>query len=246
MGMLIQPYLFSTVADWSTWDETSEVGLATADTFAMLFENTSVAGNETGVGGGLTGADLVWTQSGALAGATGSPPCRQFDGSDDLGTFTATWFDTFFRNRAPWTFVLKVNGTAAVDGFMLCYNSTSSNASIKMVIEANKLVVGTRDTGVDYIGSPADSVPTTGDVYLFAAMSAAGRLVAGWSTSKPTDYTAITSTQRVEIAASGAQVGDYTLNTGLYLFTPALGDAYVYGGKAYYAVVSKAALIANV
>jgi len=68
---------------WAAWDETSESGLASDDTFVCFFENPSAGGDETGQGGGLTGSDLVLTQSGNVAGATGSPPSRQLDGTDD-------------------------------------------------------------------------------------------------------------------------------------------------------------------
>jgi len=81
---------------WAEWDEQSESTLdvdqdgdGNEDTYICFFENTSAGGNETGRGGGLAGADLVLTQAGNIAGAIGSPPNRQLDGSDDYFSFTS-------------------------------------------------------------------------------------------------------------------------------------------------------------
>ena len=65
----------SAAPSWSTWNELSESGLADDDTFVVMLEQTGAGGNETGQGGGLSGANLVLTDASAnIAGATGSPP----------------------------------------------------------------------------------------------------------------------------------------------------------------------------
>ncbi len=68
---------------WTDWDKASEDTLAldqngdgAEDTYVALFENTVAGGDETGLGGGLSGADLILSQAGNVLGAKGTHAYR--------------------------------------------------------------------------------------------------------------------------------------------------------------------------
>ncbi len=100
---------------WTTWDESSEDTLSVdqdgdgvEDTCICFFENTSAGGDETGRGRGLSGADLVLAQAGNIAGASGSPPYRAIDGSNDYFSFTTTLRDSL-NGESEWTVIVKLD-----------------------------------------------------------------------------------------------------------------------------------------
>lgn len=95
------------VSSWADWDETSEAGLATSNTFVCFLENASSGTNEIGQGAGLAESDRTLTQSGNIAGATGSPPSRLFDGSDDLMAMTVN-LSNLLAGGGNWTIITKI------------------------------------------------------------------------------------------------------------------------------------------
>lgn len=95
---------------------------ADTNTFVCEFAGGSAA-NETGVGGGFTGADLVLTQAGSVAAASGG--YRQLDGSDDRFTCTGTLANGIFGG-SEWTAMWEVTDWTHVSGKYLCYFAQTS------------------------------------------------------------------------------------------------------------------------
>jgi hypothetical protein len=103
---------------WLNWDEISESGWGdSANTFICLFDGS---GNETGIGGGLAGTDLILTNYGVPA-ATGSPPSRHFTiGNAQYFEMIPTATKALLGSGNKWTIITK------------CYNPTvgSNNSGI--------------------------------------------------------------------------------------------------------------------
>ena len=168
MSWGVLPAVVSKTVSWADWDETAEIGLATEDTFVCLMENKVSGGNETGQGGGLSGADLVLTQNGNVAGASGSPPKRAFDNADDNMIWTDTAMQNWFGGDT-FTLIEKVDTYADVtetepniwaDGAEYCYVSVEAGSGLTILYKD-----GTTTSNAVVI--TANNVPTTGTVYFY-------------------------------------------------------------------------------
>lgn len=98
---------------YSAWDEASETTLEASDTFVCIAENTVAGGNETAMGGGLEGADLVLTQAGTVAGVSGG--FRTLDGINDRFRFTVNTAETLLSGKSRWSVIEKFKTAAVVD-----------------------------------------------------------------------------------------------------------------------------------
>lgn len=90
--------------------------LANADNYVCEMTNATAGGNETGVGGGLTGADLVLSQAGTLPGAVGGWRTVTDRAAMALQA-TAALLNAFFQNVAGFSVLWKlrnINTTGAV------------------------------------------------------------------------------------------------------------------------------------
>ena len=113
---------------WANWDWTSEEALVNGSDgddviLALLMENTVIGGNETGVSGvGLSGADLVATQNGNLAGSDGT--WRAFDHLNDFMIFTTVALDNLV-NESAWTIIMKIKdiGNVTAVGRLLAFQN---------------------------------------------------------------------------------------------------------------------------
>lgn len=182
-----------TLYSWADWPELTQGSLnpdqsgdGSEDTFICMFDNTASGGNDIGQGAGLSGAQLVATQTGTIAGATGTPPCRAMDAVDDKFTF-----DTSVGNvcAAPnWTVMLKTNDLsgagAATYPIMLISAATNDWIYFKRDTDAISVKLATSVLlGASFTASPN----STGIVYI--AIWCDGTYVrAGWHTSKPTKW----------------------------------------------------------
>jgi len=96
----------SSTPTYATWKENTEI---VSNSAVWLMEGGAAA-NETGVDSRtvpLTGADLVGTQHGGLAAATGSPPTREFDGTDDWMSWSQATYDIVSNGTSIWTLIIK-------------------------------------------------------------------------------------------------------------------------------------------
>jgi len=222
---------------WASWNELSESGLASDDIYVAMMENTSAAGNETGQGGGLTGADLVLTQVGSIAGATGSPPSRYVSrtGGDYFNLTTAA--ATSMITGTDYTLVMK------------CHTITSNSSAAEfydagrghMVLGYTKCAGlycnggGGGEVYVDCAAQPSSS----GDFYLFLTSKAGKALYAGWSLTKPTDLADIPANQKVSTSVRNWSAGSWANRHSLAARTTA-GSTTMY---IYYVVLTKSEII---
>ena len=237
----VLPAVVSKTVSWAAWDESSESGLASNDTFVCLMENKVSGGNETGQGGGLSGVDLVLTQAGNVAGASGSPPKRIFDNVDDNMTWTTTAMQNWFSGTT-FTLIEKVDTYADVtetkpniwaNGVEYCYVSVEAGSGLTIFYKD-----GTTTSNGAVI--TANNVPTTGTVYFY--LWADGIDVRwGFSTTKADKLS--------DIAAGDRALLNIALN-----FTPAniAGTGYAVSAGAertnmnvHYIIASKLNLIDN-
>ncbi|MFH1522038.1 MAG: BspA family leucine-rich repeat surface protein, partial [archaeon] len=231
--------------DWADWDESSEVGLASDDIFVALMENTTAGGNETGLGGGLSGADLVLTQSGTVAGASGSPPTRVLDGSDDYFDTTTTSLDALLANdNKTWTIIIKVKdlGLVTTDRFLYFAGEASNEIIAPYIDSTDKLIVAVSENNVDTSNLTTDSL-LADTTYYMAIWADGTKLRAGFSTTKPTKWSDFDAGKRMEFSTVTGDYAGNTFNEYTDLFTGASANAL--GGIAYYILMSKENLIEN-
>lgn len=149
---------------WANWDEGTEAGWGDQNNvFICFFENPVANGDETGQGGGLSGADLVLTEAGSVAGATGTPPTRIFDGSDNRFQFTQNVFDNIAVGADEWTIILKLKDLAnhhdANDDYIISINATWN---VLRDSAAEAIQFGT-------LGTTSASPGTSGDIWIIMA-----------------------------------------------------------------------------
>lgn len=169
---------------------------ADASTFVCEFLGGSSA-NETGVGGGLTGADLVLTQSGSIAAS--SSGYRALDGSNDYFSATATFAAAFF-NASEWTYALKVKSlTAATVKYFWNYgtSSYSNMAYMHNVTPYAPRAQFTNDVAITICVLSA--IPSTTSATWICEWKKNGVLHLGWVTQEalPTGWDSFPQNQRV-------------------------------------------------
>ena len=164
---------------WHNWDEQSEDTLfvdqdedGTEDLFVVFGEGGNST-DETGRGAGLSGADLVWSQSGAMAG-NGS--YRTLDGSDDYFSVTSNFRD-ILDNLTQYGIIFKMEDwNPGVD-----YEALIRWASevIFRVDNARKLTATIDGT---IVGTTTNALPTSGVVYCYLGCDGSDTMV-GFTTS---------------------------------------------------------------
>lgn len=189
------------------WDEATEAGMASDNTFVCFMENTSASGNETGQGGGLTGDDLVLTNSGDVVGATGTPPYRYFVDTDADG----------MRYNAPanviggcssWTIVMKFHRITDTNGgwllsFMLDYNTPRMAFDMD---SSRRLRLNWPSVGWSTVTSTG--IPTDREIWVVAkADGGAHNLTLAWDDEKITDIADLPSGQ---VSTHASTDGDAT------------------------------------
>lgn len=227
---------------WVNWDEASEDTLdvdqdgdGTEDTYICFFENPANSGNETGRGAGLSGADLVLTQVGSVAGATGDPPTRPFDHSDNRFSIPSAVTDLTGAGNGTgeYTLICKMKDLANHGGansdYVLYINSTA-NEDVSREHTAEGLEFGIH-------GTPTASPGTSGDLYIIYAKPSGGNTWCGWTDSKPNSKSDIDSNNIIEI---GSEL--YLGWTGRYIGAYSDGSQAM-GGAGYYILFSNRYLL---
>jgi hypothetical protein len=211
-----------------------------------MAENPNASGNETGQGGGLSGADLVLTQSGSIAGATGSPPRRAFDGSDDHFLPTQNWCDGLFSG-STWSFIAKItiDAVGVYHGlFRLGETNWPTNNLIQLhITNANQLYLRVIEDGTDYSVNTTDTV-SNGSTYYFAVWAdGVNKVRCGFSTTKPTSWASFEANKRKEISTN---MGDFTgVSWAEYKYVLGSdGGTYMPEISAYYVVAANTCLLA--
>lgn len=235
---------------WANWDETTEASLkvdqdnnGTEDTFICFMENTTASGDETGRGAGLSGANLVGTEAGNLAGATGSPPSRAFDGANDEIAWTVAAMAAIIADN-NYTFVWKWGEITDNTGRYVSYLASANellniwpNAAKKLELTFKDSVQNQQPYGI----VTADDVPTTGIIH-FALWSDGIYVRFGFTTgnNKPDRWSDFATGKRVSWTVASAFTPDFNAIKMMSLAT-------VQGmqGDGYYFMASKLCLINN-
>ncbi|MBU2177672.1 MAG: hypothetical protein KJ556_21480 [Gammaproteobacteria bacterium] len=219
---------------WADWDELTEAGLASDDTFVCFFK--SATGNETGQGGGLTGVNLVLTEFGDPAAAAGTPPSRLLDGTGDYFTVNSTLAGLITQSTA-WTIIIKVED-AAINLQTAFIQWTGTDEQILLSGDNNAPMTVTwlrtqQDT--NYETGTEDIWSNSG--FNYVCIWADGTdLRAGYATSKPTKWSDFAATKRHLFTVN---TGDYTGETFTVNRFFSWNGANELACKAYFVVVSK-------
>jgi len=179
----------SLAVPWDEWDESSEQSLATSNIYCCFFENPTTGGNETGVGGGISGNGLILTQSGNVPGAVNG--YRSLNGTDQFFYATQSIMNLFV-NQSYWTLILKIKDfvTNASDSQYLISFKDSAVPPTERFFVAK----GGDDKIYSYIHGIGDTqeilymdntAPTSGAFYV-AVWNDNGTVRCGFTTTRPT------------------------------------------------------------
>lgn len=231
---------------WANWDETSESGLSTdqdgdgsEDTFICFFENTNAGGNETGIGV-LSGADLVLTQSGNVAGAVGSPPTRTLDGGDDLFSVTQNFLDTLISNaQNTWTIIIKINAPTSGDKHWFHFRDTVPDERLYCYTSgANVLVPSAEEDGSSEGQSTVDVQTTVGDVWMAMWADGSNTIRGGFISTKPSTWSDFNANKRASLATLKGEFAGESWDNVRNFFANQSGAGNI-AGSAYYVIVSQ-------
>uniref|UniRef100_A0A6M3XLC0 Uncharacterized protein n=1 Tax=viral metagenome TaxID=1070528 RepID=A0A6M3XLC0_9ZZZZ len=222
---------------WPTWNESNEVGLASPNTLVWLFENTNASENETGQGGGLSGVNLVLTQSGSVPGATGSPPYRQLtEGSSQFFTPTVAALNALLLGQDQWTIIVKMNTHSSDTDFVWDLRTDSGvNARIAAnILAAREITFSVNGENL----TTTDKTLATGDLWV-AMWRKNGANKGGFATTRPITEASFDATKLV--TATGTDVITGSTFAVFYSFFNV--TTYFMTAKIYYVVVSKTCLL---
>jgi hypothetical protein len=179
---------------------------ADADTFVCEFLGGSAA-NETGVGLGLAGADLVLTQVGSVAASSSS--YRALNGSGQYFTGTAT-FAAAFLNQAEWTYAIKFKSLTQTAGRRLFDFVSGVQQAMSYLTTSAFFPSAQINTsgGGPLVGS---ALPATASATWLCAWRKGGNIHIGWKTQEalPTGWDDFPANQR-------GVVGSYPVFSGTW------------------------------
>ena len=236
---------------YASWRMDAESTLTNVN-FVVFMSSPTTGGNETGYSplGTLTGANLVGTQAGNLAGSTDGKS-RVFDRSDDKLTFTTTCTCTL-AETSTWTLIVRVKNlgalTATASYPVMFHDGTGTDFVQLYHAAAYGDGFEVKRNGVALLeAKPTNNVSTSDDV-IMAWWSDGTYVRAGWmvvgtgsgAAGQPTKWSDFPSTQRVSATVDG------TLRTniggtyqGIDSFTTKCG------GQFYFLLMARTCLIDN-
>jgi len=223
---------------WANWDEKSEDRLASNKTAVWLEENTIAGGNETGQGGGLTGADLVLTDVGNMAGATGTPPTRaNVAGTGQTWPLTA---QNIMFNSATWALIFKANVTSV--GIAQYWSVLGACAAGQNQLQMAYLADNTFSCTFCQNGvsetQVSGAVVATG-IQWVAAWATGGVMKAGIATIRPTKLADFSTVLTFAVNTGDMSAGSFASNLSVWKHPGGNGIL----GNLYYMVASKLCLI---
>lgn len=187
---------------WATYRWTSEVGwTGMTGTNIALMDTTSVA-NENSYGL-VTGANLVYTQSGGVAAAVlaGGYYSRVFDGTDDYLKITQVLADTM-KLRNSWSVIMRFKAyTASAGDIFFDIKGATDRIYAESVAGGISFIIQANSTS-HLLGSTGAAPPAASDFFVWACGNGTNTY-GGWSTTVPTVHTAVPANQRVQAASFG-------------------------------------------
>ena len=228
---------------WTTWDETSKAGLANDNTFVVMMENVNLGGNETGQGGGLTGADLVFIDFDNMPGATGSPPYRTTVDSAQGSQWTLNALNTLI-NGPDWTLIWKFNNTITASHRAFCYlggAGASSHIFYVYYYSNDDLTFSLEINDTPRVTTFIDAGISTGLKWI-AIWSEGAVLRVGQSTVRPTKLSDFDVVTNFGAGTGDTSGGSFLTDTNFWMSSVV---GYGLQGLLYYIVCSKICLIDN-
>ncbi len=161
-------------------------GDITADDLVFEF-NQGAASNVTGTPGAnitLTGADLVFVQSGSVgASVAGWTPI--VDGSSQYFSPTVPWMNQFSRNAAGFSILQHLrnfNATLSGPKYLAFLMSASNVTAIQQSVDSGFLLISNKSkefcgsVATGYSSALSDLLPTSGEVYILNSVDYANNL----------------------------------------------------------------------
>lgn len=231
---------------WKTWEEDSEATLASDDIFVCFMENTNASGDETGQGGGLSGANLVLTESGTIAGATGTPPTRVLDGVNDYFTMTNAAVDALIGNTDnTWTIILKVSTLTTTNDYFMTFEQTGGDEFLRIYRTNVTGTLGFYTSQDDVAETKTTTNATLADTTYYIAFWTDGTTMrGGFTTTRPTKLSDFDEDELVEFETNTGAFSGETFDAAQYIFAYSSGVSPI-ACKAYYTIISKTCLIDN-
>ncbi|MFH2074365.1 MAG: hypothetical protein ABIJ57_03320, partial [Pseudomonadota bacterium] len=180
---------------WATWDELSQSTLASDNTFVVLEDAPGNGDPETGEGGGLTGADLVLSDTGTVPAAVGSPPYRTFNGVNMYQDPTVVAADLVDNVNKTWTAILKI-GDLSVGALTQLFDFNSGTLALRVYADAAGLLQPYLTDNVGFSApTTTDAIPGAGAVYIVIWADGTDARY-GFATTKPTKWSDFEATKR--------------------------------------------------
>lgn len=199
MPMIMTGGAAATNTSWSNWDGVTESGWGDDEWISLCESGASQ--NETAMCPSMSGAELVMTQAGAIAAATGSPPTRYVDRSG--GDYFSVHQSVVNRlNGKTFTYIAYCNQLSVHGGILEFYDGTRH----LFVDTDGRFYTSGYTTNSDVSWASSPTTPT-GNIY-FVLFDDGTNTYWGWCTTKPTKLSDIPSTQRVsKTSIDGTQSG---------------------------------------
>ena len=187
---------------WESWDEESEdtlrldhSGDGQEDT-NIMFMGASGAGDDEVSRGVLSGVNLVGTETGNLAGASGigSNVNRDYDNVDDDMSVTQTYLDTMLSG-SKWTALLKANPDDVTDIYVYYFNDAALTDQLYLYMAADStLQLYLEDSNSVIVnGTKTANAVVSGTTTYFFAVSSGTTVYWGFETFKPTTIAGLTA-----------------------------------------------------
>jgi len=232
-GLISSPY--------AKWDETDEAGWGdSANTVIGFMEGLVNGDDETVQGGGLAGADLVWTETGTLPGATGSPLTRQFDTGYYMD-MTQTCAE--ITKSTTWCVIMKLLDLNDAQGAFFRFSKGDNDTIIKLSHSSRQL---TGEFLASSGSATSGAAPSTGWVYVAMQANGTDDVTYGWDTKKIVRWSHLPASQKGTIAGEkGDASAQVYFATQQYIMTSYVGSnaALQITAKLRHMIVSKSVII---
>ena len=238
------------IRSYSNWSEDAESTLNTTNNYIAFME--SAAGDETGVGAGLSGTELVLTETGTIGAATGTPPYRHVE--DDYFTPDVALVNLICNVNETWTIIIKAkNISLAASKYVFDFRDAGGEERLAVYDDASNLyLIIEQDNAGDVSCNTTFPLPQDADVVYICAWADGGVTGArvGWTKSgsgkngQPTRISDFGANNYATNANKGAWAGE-TFTGGIFNFFNYNNDSFRITGDFYYILVSTECLIAN-
>ena len=226
----------STSVGWNAWTEDAQSTLASQDILPYFHDATGLGEDDVGQGGGLSGANLILTESGNVPGSSTSPPYRQLtQASSQFFTPTAAALNAMLLGQAEFTIIVKMADQSTHTNFPYDLRTDAGNHNrVAVNITATRTL--TCNAGAE-AKTTVGTVPDSGTVYI-ASWRKGGVTKHGFSATRPTSEASFEANNMVTMDEASVITG----TTFASIFDFYHVSTYYLTAKAYYIVIAKTCL----